>query len=127
MCVLLARLLRVSSQLCVCVCACVRVYVCAHTLYTHTLHTHTPGSSVSIADLETLGSKWCSLDWSFVEKTGDEGTSQACVSRHLLFLTRSISRSLLTLVRAAARDVPEHGGREGEEDVLLNGLHRVLP
>ena len=31
---------------------------------------------MSIADIETLGSKWCSLDWSFVEKTGDEGTSQ---------------------------------------------------
>jgi hypothetical protein len=73
----------VKSAVLVCVCVC--VCVCAHTALTHITHSPThmcihvyicTGSSVSIADLETLGSKWCSLDWSFVEKTGDEGTSQ---------------------------------------------------
>ena len=68
--------------MCVCVCVCVCTYVYIFT-----------GSSVTIGDMETLGSKWCSLDWSFVEKTGDEGTSQACVRGSLLFLSRSISKS----------------------------------
>ena len=30
-----------------------------------------PSASVSLADFEALGSKWCALDWSFVEQTGD--------------------------------------------------------
>jgi len=35
-----------------------------------------PGSSVTVEDFVTTGSKWCSLDWSFVSKTGDMGSKQ---------------------------------------------------